>query len=495
MDCLENSSKNQKNGHQIMSSGPLEYSGPQVSSVSSIPLVSQTILKQPSFQDSKDSVIIVGAGFAGLSAALTLAQAGEKVTLLEASQFAGGRARAVPFEESYVDNGQHILLGGYQNTLSLLNLLKLPLNALFFRSPLKLILHGLPNFFNLSLPPLKAPYHLLAGLFLAKGLTTLDRIKILQCCYQLKKNNFELLEDISVKDWVSVSQQTPLLIEKLWKPLTMAALSTPIEEASAQILLNILKDIFTEHEHYSHILIPKVNLTDLFAKPALQYLQERGHSINFRQRVLNLEFSEEKCIGVRTQSNFFKSKAVIIATPPFAADSLLSGHSKLLPIQKQCQLFSYQPITTVYLKIREKLNLPFPMTGFTSGLSQWIFDRSFVDASNNHSNPANIASIVITGVGRHSHLSKKELIQQITFEVQSLIESRVTVIASQVITEKRAVFSCVPHIQKIRPSVSTPIQNLYLAGDYTKTNYPATLEGAVQSGIEAATLLLSKNSV
>lgn len=429
-------------------------------------------------------IIIVGAGWAGLSSALTLVNQGHRVIVLEASKAAGGRARQVAFDEDRVDNGQHLLIGAYSQTLSLLKRLQIREQDLFLRLPFQLNLRSPTRNIHLKRHPL--PFKLdFAALFLtAKGFTVRERIQAFKFCLSIHQMNYQLGADISVLELLYRFKQSASLITHLWQPLALAALTTPIEKASAQIFLNVLKKTFTAEHSDADFLLPKVDLSALFPDPVLQYLKEKGSAVFYRERVSELKIDQDRCVGVRAQSQIFNGP-VILAIPPYAAQTLLSTHPKLHSLHTQLQRFQYQPITTIYFRFATPVKLPYPIMGLSQGLGQWMFDRGVV-------NQPNLLSVVISGQGNHQELDHQSLISKVLNDI-SQIHPLGTPIQAKVITEKRAAFSCEVGIQTIRPPSETAVNNLYLAGDFIRSSYPSTLESAIESGIEAATLLLSNN--
>jgi squalene-associated FAD-dependent desaturase len=436
----------------------------------------------------KNNAIVVGAGWAGLATALTLAQKGVKVTLLEAAPQAGGRARSVFFPPDQVDNGQHLLLGAYHHTLSLLASIGVPEQSVFMRTPLRLLLKTSSTEFDFKAKNLFSPFNVILGILTSKGLLRRERMAALRFCRAIQAINFELEQDISVETLLLQYKQSPSLINQLWAPIALAALSTPIHQASAQIFLKVLKDSFRDSRQNSNYLFPILDLSQVFPKPILQFLTQQGSEIRYNQRVEKLLIDQDRCIGVQTSEGNWLGNTTVLATPPNTTAELLKVSARLSETQQQLSNLRYQPITTVYFRFKDPVNLPYPMMGVINGISQWIFDRSFA-------NQPHLMSIVISGQGPHSQLDKISLIALLIQEIKMLYPHLNAPIASKVICEKKAAFSCDVGINQHRPSSNTSLEGLFLAGDYTQTGYPSTLEGAVQSGIHTAELVASSYSV
>ncbi|MGM0594714.1 MAG: FAD-dependent oxidoreductase, partial [Pseudomonadota bacterium] len=233
-------------------------------------------------------VTIAGAGWAGLAAALELDRHGVPITLLESARHPGGRARSVPFDNLTLDNGQHLLIGAYSETLRLLQGLGIGESSVLSRQPLDLeVIAREP--LHISAPPLPAPLHLLWGLISAHGITPAAKARAVVMSLQLALRGYRLQRDISVAQLLSHYSQPPALIQRFWEPLCLATLNTPLERASARVFLRVLKDSFLHRRHDADLLIPKVPLGQLLAEPALAHLRRNpAHQITTRSRVTGL---------------------------------------------------------------------------------------------------------------------------------------------------------------------------------------------------------------
>lgn len=426
------------------------------------------------------SVIIVGAGWAGLSAAYSLVKQGIHVTLIEAAPQAGGRARGISFHQDQVDNGQHLFLGAYHHCLSILNDLGISEETVFHRTPLWLKMNGQTPL-EIKLNQLIPPLNLIVGIITAKGLGAAERKAALRFCRELNSIQFKLPEDISVLTLLQNFRQPPTLISQLWGPLALAALSTPIEKASAQVFLNVLKQSFTQESKNSNFLFPKTDLSSLFVDPMINFLKKKGATLLFNQRVEELLIEEDRCVGVKTSEQLYRGSHTIVATSPSRAAALLKAPS-LKPLQQTVSQFQPQPITTVYLRFEHSVRLSHPMLGFMDQTAHWVFDRITA-------NQPGLLSVVITGRGPHSEWTQNQLVETLVQELKQRDPDLKDPLSSKVICEKSAAFLCEVDIDKWRPSQQTPMNGLYLAGDYTEAGYPASLEAALKSGLGAAELI------
>ena len=420
-------------------------------------------------------VAIIGAGYAGLSAAVELARAGVQVTVFEAGRTIGGRARVVEKDGHRIDNGQHILIGAYTETLRLLRFLRVPPSRLIAR-PFTLHVPGRLDFRAASLP---APFHLAVGLLKSRQMSWADRFAIIRMMRSLKRMRYELAQDCSVSQLLADTKQTPMLIELLWEPLCVAALNTPAAEASAQVFINVLKDSLAGSASASELLIPRVDLSELLPVPALQFLALKGGTVNIATPVKGIELDEDE--EFRIVGNPFEGERfshVVLAVGPYHVSDLLAGFPEASLLRQQVDAMQHQPITTVYLEYDESVRLPEPMVGVANSSVQWLFDRGQLGG------PKGLLAAVISARGPHSELSREELGLRAHEAVEAIIPRLAAPKWSTVITEKRATFSCSPSL--LRPLHITPIRNLVLAGDYVQSPYPATIETAVRSGLSAA---------
>jgi squalene-associated FAD-dependent desaturase len=424
--------------------------------------------------DMATRVAIIGAGYAGLSAAVELARAGVQVTVFEASRTLGGRARVVEKDGRRVDNGQHILIGAYTETLRLLRFLRVPASRLIAR-PFTLHVPGHLDFRAAQFP---APLHLAIGLLRSREMSWADRLAVVRMMRNLKRMRYELAQDYSVSQLLTDTQQTPMLRELLWEPLCVAALNTPADEASAQIFINVLKDSLAGSASMSELLIPRVDLSELLPVPAAQFLARSGGTVNIATPVKSIELDENefRIIGNPFEGERFSH--VIVAVGPYHVSDLLAGFPELNMLRQQVGSMAHQPITTVYLEYDESVSLPEPMIGVANSSVQWLFDRGQLGG------PKGLLAAVISARGPHSELSREELALRAHEAVEAMIPRLAAPKWSTVITEKRATFSCSPSL--LRPLHITPIKNLVLAGDYVQSPYPATIETAVRSGLTAA---------
>ncbi|HCJ51471.1 MAG TPA: desaturase, partial [Gallionella sp.] len=235
------------------------------------------------------NIAIIGGGYAGMAAAVALTEHHLPVTVFESARQLGGRARGVRYQNTQLDNGQHLLLGCYRDTLRLIEQVGGNLETDFLRLPLQLDLHG---HFALKAPHLPAPLHLLAALLGASGLSWSERLSAARFMLSLRRINFRLDRDMTAAELLAQHGQNAALAEKLWEPLCIAALNTPIKIASAQVLLNVLRDALNRERADSDMLIPRLDFTELFPQRAARYVKKHGGHVLTSCSVENLSLHE-----------------------------------------------------------------------------------------------------------------------------------------------------------------------------------------------------------
>jgi len=429
---------------------------------------------------------IIGGGYAGMAAAVSLAARGIPVTVFESAQQLGGRARGVMHNDTQLDNGQHLLLGCYRQTLRMIELVGGNIAQDFLRLPLQLDLHGE---FSLKAPRLPAPLHLLVALLKAQGISFTERLNAARFMLALRRMNFNLPSlihgrgaggegnDITVAELLAQHQQDTALVQKLWEPLCIAALNTPINKASAQVLLNVLRDALNQSRADSDMLLPRIDFTALFPQRAANHVEHHGGKV-FTSCGIETLRPIENGIEITTAQGTAQFSHVICATSPAVAAKLLRPIAGLENIVQQIDSLEHQPIYTVYLQYPPTVRLPRPMLGLHQGYSQWLFDKGQIAGQRG------LLAAVISAEGIHQKLSQEELAQKVIAELSSEFGIAGQPEWFKVIAEKRATFCCSPTLH--RPSQQTAMPRLLLAGDYTAGDYPATLEGAVMSGIKCA---------
>ncbi|WP_230022764.1 hydroxysqualene dehydroxylase HpnE [Massilia sp. Bi118] len=434
-------------------------------------------------------VAVIGGGWAGCAAGVELASKGARVTLFEAARMLGGRARAVQAKEALLDNGQHIMLGAYAETLALLRRVGVAERDALLRLPLQMRYPAGSGLMDFVAPRLPAPLHMLVALLRATGLEREDKLALARFSTSARWMKWGLDTDCSVAELLARFDQTPRLTRLMWRPLCLAALNTPIERASANVFLAVLRDSLGASRKASDMLLPRVLLDALFPEAARRFIEERGGRVACGARVDSIAPRDGGWqVGTCLDTTGFD--AVVLATPAWQSAALVRPLAGLEALSVQLDAFDYEPISTVYLQYEPGLRLPLPFCALLDdpahgAWGQFVFDRGQLDAGQD-----GLLAVVISAALDAANLAQDELALRVAaqlaaaFRQPALAQPR----WSRVLTEKRATFACTPGLA--RPGNTTGLDGLFLAGDYTAGDYPATLEMAVRSGAAAARLVL-----
>lgn len=400
-------------------------------------------------------VAVVGAGYAGMAAAVRLASRGTAVTVFEAGGVPGGRARRILSQGREIDNGQHILVGAYHALFSVMREVGVPSDALL-RLPLEIRYARGFAFRALWLP---GSLGLAGGLLTARGVPLRERLDAVRFLRGLRSQGFRLPADATVAQLLARHRQDGRMARYLWGPLCVSALNTPVAQASANAFLAVLRDTLAGEPDAADLLLPRVDLSRLFPEPAAAYVARKGGEVRLRAPV-------ESLAALRGFD------AVIVAVGPHQLRRLLPGVA---------EHFAYQPIYTCYLQYPERVRLPFPMLGMDDGLVQWVFDRGALLGEQGR------LACVISAQGDHQQMPQEELAHTCHRELVRALPKLPAPLWHRVIAEKRATIACTPALR--RPPLEAG--GVVLAGDYTDPEYPPTLEAAARSGLRAAEHVLA----
>ncbi|OYY95745.1 MAG: hypothetical protein B7Y41_00130 [Hydrogenophilales bacterium 28-61-23] len=422
-------------------------------------------------------VAIVGGGWAGIACAVELVDQGVPVALYEAARQLGGRARRVDWNGIAIDNGQHLMIGAYRETERLLARLG-SLDKLE-RRPLELRAPG----FHLRLPKLPAPLHLIFGLLFASGLRLGEKFAAARFMRALQALDFRLPADMAASELLRQQGQPAHLVAQLWAPICIAALNTPLETASGQVFCNVLRDSLAGVRADSDVLMNRADLGGLLADVALTHLAEHGGEVHLANKVDML---------ARQGNGFFLGgpdiavSKLVLAVHPARLPALLSGLPELASIAAQVSGYTWQPILTLWLRFAAPPAFPFPMLGLGDSQAPWAFERNDIAPG--------MVAIVMSAQGPHLARTPDALRDEYLNLLTRQLGPLPTLLDWKTIIEKRATYACTPDLK--RPGNHPPLNGLYLAGDYTAgadpaQAYPATLEGAVRSGVECARLIIA----
>jgi len=436
-------------------------------------------------------VAVAGGGWAGCAAALELARQGCQVTLYEAARSLGGRARGVEVRGLALDNGQHILLGAYRESLRLMKRVGVDEKTAFLRLPVQMRYPAGGDGMDFAASRLPAPVHLALALLRAKGLERADKLALARFNSAGRWMGWQLNDDCTVLELLERFDQTERLTRLMWRPLCIAAMNTPPERASANVFLAVLRDsLGARRRAASDMLLPRLPMGALFPEPAGAWLEREGHTVRLGVKVAGVKRDGDDWLvepgGDAPPERF---DAVVLATPAPVSAALVAGLPEAAALAEQLDAFTHEPIATCYLQYAPgtRLDLPFYALLDEPGANRWgqfVFDRAQLDAAQD-----GLLAVVVSAAADAASLPREDLAAAIAAQLaQDFGRPELAAPAwTQLITEKRATFSCAPGL--VRPGNTTALPGLVLAGDYTASDYPATLETAVRSGQAAATAI------
>ena len=408
-------------------------------------------------------VHVIGAGLAGLGAAVRLADGGRQVVLHEAAGTAGGRCRS--YHDAAlgltIDNGNHLLLSG--NWAALDYLARIGASEALNRQqggaafPFADLATG--EHWIVRLSEGRVPWWVLDARRRVPGTKARDYLAPLgiMCADPAR----------TVGDAMACAGP---LYDRLWRPILLAALNTEPREASAGLAARLLRETVVAGGHACHPLVARAGLAAAFVEPALRHITSKGASIHFGRRLRAIIFAADAAVRLdfgETEIELAPEDAVILAVPPWTAPELVPGLEAPT---------TFRAIVNAHFRVAPPANTS-PVTGIVGGLSEWLF--AFPDR----------LSVTISAANRLIDEPRQALAAAIWREVAAIASLPEELPPWQIVKERRATFAATPENAARRPPARTRYRNLALAGDWTATGLPATLEGAVRSGYAAAAIV------
>ena len=443
-------------------------------------------------QMTRYDAVVVGGGFAGLSAAVYLASRGARVIVLESRRQLGGRATSYRdrVTADVVDNGQHIIFGCYRETRRFLrtigveaNLRMQPgLGVTYVDADRETV-----RFQCSSLPP---PLHLLGGVIEWDALSVRERLAVLWLVAPLRRARRDLRRDDvvafapdgeTVREWLVRHRQGERICHLLWEPLTLAALNQTVDQAEGRRFARVLAELCGADPGDSAIGIPSLPLDEFFATPACRYIESMGGSVRIGTEG-RVAFVDGRLRGVEAGHQLFSAPVVIAAVPWFALARLFDPPPpSMARVLRQASETDASPIVTVHLWFEAPV-MDQPFIGLLNRTIQWVFEKR-----NAAGDRVTHLTLVVSGAADVVSWSNDAIIRRAVSDVRAALpEARgVSLRHALVIRERRATFSLAPG-QPERPSTETVIRGLFLAGDWVETGLPSTIESAVVSGHRAA---------
>lgn len=445
----------------------------------------------PSEYKMKKEVLIIGGGFSGLSAGVELSSRGYHVTVIERKGHLGGRAYSYkdPVSGSVMDNGQHILMGCYHDTLAFLEKIGTRDRVRFQRN-LAVDFAGIGvdpvRFQSLPLPN---PFHLLMGFLFFRGLSLRDKWSALKLAKVFRRSSLDLkaLDQKSIPQWLGELGQTQQIQERFWNILTLAALNDRPEPSSAALLAAVLKEALFSGKKNACIGIPTVGLSDLYTEAARDYVEQRGGHFLMKSRVARVHFKGNEVQEVELDGGRRVGSDIFLVTVPFTAlrkilpDDVLYGS----PYFTNLSHLQVSPIVAINLWFDRPI-LHRPFVGFWGTRVHWLFNKGYVFKEG-----PSYLSLVISGAREELGMAAPQLTEIALQELGRIYPhvGQARLLRSMVTKEPEATMAPAVNASRFRPSQKTPYHNLFLAGDWTDTGLPATIESAVRSAKKAVELI------
>lgn len=440
-------------------------------------------------------VIIIGGGFSGLAAGVRLGERGLRVLLLERRKHLGGRAYSFvdPKTGDVVDNGQHLFMGCYHQTIAFLKKIGC-LDRLKFQDRPRVDFIDRDNgFTSFECPPLPPPMHALAGLFRMKGITLGDKLRTFKVGRAIQGNGKPALASLTVSEWLDSLSQSERIKQRFWYPMAIATLNESPETASARMLKVVLKEAFVGGARGASIGIARVGLSELYTGGASVFIQARGGEVRTNAQVhrLVIEGGSVAAVelegGERVEADYF-----ISAVPPAALLEMLPEDLKAKEFSKLESLGS-SPIVSINLWFDGPV-MGREFVGLIGTRSQWIFNKDMILSPARQSNQI---AVVISAARDFIDWTKQALVEMALAELNELIPASrsARLLHSRIVKEREATLAHTVESDGLRPGPRTGIPNLILAGDWTATGLPATIESAVMSGNAASDLIVSDRNI
>ncbi len=435
------------------------------------------------------SVLVVGGGLAGLSTACALSDAGYQVRLLEKRRYLGGRASSYehPGTGEVIDNCQHVLLGNCVNLIDLYQRLGVSDAIRWFDRLTFIEPGGRRSILEPGILP--APFHSMPAFFRAAAFSFADKLAIARGMSAFMTG---LPEDSEAHfgEWLKRHGQTTRAIERFWKPVLVSALNEDPEHLSVRYAGKVIRESLLLSPGAGRMGVPTIPLSDLYSR-AIDYLASRGGSVELNSAPESFAWSDETQQWTLTaQSQTFNADAVVLALA-------WEGLSKLLPLLPQNDTaemlaanlpsFGHSPITGIHLWFdREITELPHAILLDTT--IQWMFHKSMLQPEKRRGETGSYVELVVSASKSLVEMQRQEIIDLAVRELAQFfpVVTDAKLIKAAMVKEVRATYRIRPQLDLIRPTPRSPWPRIFLAGDWTATGWPATMEGAVRSGYLAA---------
>jgi hydroxysqualene dehydroxylase len=433
-------------------------------------------------------VVIIGGGFAGLAAGVRLSERAYEVLLLERRNHLGGRAYSFIDAKTgdVVDNGQHLFMGCYHHTIAFLDKIG-RLDRLKFQDRPRVDFLDTEGFTSFDCPPLPAPLNVLAGLLRMKGIGIGDKLRTFNVGRAITSNGKFSPGALTVDQWLDELGQSARIKKRFWQPMVVATLNQSPDIASARMLKVVLREAFGGDSKSARIGISRVGLSDLYTDGACDFIKSRGGDVQTGAQVRRLVIERGVVVAVelkdgqRVEGDYF-----ISAVPPEALFSVLPDELKIKEFA-QLEALGSSPIVSINLWFDRPI-IDREFVGLLGTRSQWIFNKDLILSPDRQQNQV---AVIISAACDFVDWTRNDLVEMAISDLHELLPASRTaeLLHSVIVKEREATLSHTVESDSLRPGPRTSISNLILAGDWTDTGLPATIESAVMSGDVAAKII------
>jgi squalene-associated FAD-dependent desaturase len=443
-------------------------------------------------------VAIIGGGFAGLAAGVELAARGQRVTVLESRPRLGGRAYSFEDETTgeTVDNGQHAMMGCYRHTLAFLERIGATQNLARQRNLYVELVHPRRGLGVIAGVPLPSPLHAVAGILRYRLLSRGERAGAL--CAGLRLMGMRRRQDERLRDWtvervLGALGQSANARQSFWYPIAIATLNESPERAAAAPFAEVLARAFFGSRADSQFVLPRVGLSELYTGGARRFIEAHGGRVLLKAAVTDLVLADDRVAGLMLRDGTrIDVDGCISTVPPKALvallPDLLRAHGRLHRLGE----LEVSPIVSVHVWFDRHV-LAGQFVGLLDTTTQWVFNRTQLTASGN-GNGRQCLSAVISAGRDVIEWETSRVVDTVVADLRALIPAAraARVLRTVVVKEKQASISPTPAAERVRPRAETAARNFFLAGDWTQTGLPPTIESAVISGQRAAAMVVER---
>ena len=422
-------------------------------------------------------ILIIGGGISGLSAAVLLANEGFEIELIEASPKYGGKTYSFDYNNTVVDNGQHILMECYSNTLEYVDLIGAREKLEFQETLSTVYIDQSQKYFRLKIPKYFHPFNKILGLLSFDLLNLKDRFSILKLLIKISLINTDNFTDQTVSKFLEQSGQSKDVISKFWESFVVSTMNTSISDASAKVFIDMAKIVFGGEKKNTNIIIPKVDLSSALINPAIDKLEHGGAKLTTSEKVISIRYDGDQAVEVQTNKRTISDFDILISSVPIYSLSKIklfnSSHSIALPN------LNYSPIVTVHVWLKNN-PLKEKMYNLVGGEFDWVF------------NHGTYISLVKSSAQKLVTINKNTVIKIVFSELKKYFTILTNIVITDYIMLKEINATFIPDMDSVesRKLIKNSAKNFFIIGDWTNTGLPATIESAVKSSKDVTTRIV-----